>query len=100
PVSTDRAKLSGISKRRVASAELDRCRRAKMCRNRADPPEDFGQRKILDPLRAFREIAQGAVEVAPLRDLQRDAANRAAASEDLVVLEEASHATPGALQSL
>jgi hypothetical protein len=53
-----------------------------------DPPEDLRQRHVLDTLGVLREVAESAVEVAALRDLQGHATDGVAAAEDLVFLEE------------
>jgi hypothetical protein len=49
-----------------------------------DAPEQFLERNVLHRLGMLRQVAGRAVEIATLRDLERDAADRPATTHELI----------------
>src|SRR5205807_1120176 len=60
--------------------------------------KDLGKGDVLDPLGALGEVAESAIQVAPLRDLQGHAPDRVPPAEDLVLPEELAHPPAGAFE--
>src|SRR5262249_29395031 len=72
----DRDELLAVAERRVASGDLDADAVAVLVAHSLEALEDELDRDVFDLLRRLREVAERAVEVAALRDLDRHASDR------------------------
>src|SRR5919197_1432530 len=79
----DGAQLLARPQRRLAARDLHIGPRAIAPRDVVDAAVKLLERQIPDRLRAFRQIAERAVEIAPLGDFQRDAADRRGPTDEL-----------------
>lgn len=70
--------LLTVAKRGLAAGHLHVGMRAIVVEVQIDAPEQFLERNILHRLGMLRQVAGGAVEIAALGDLERDAADRPA----------------------
>src|SRR4029453_13583245 len=80
----DRDELLARTQRRISSRHLDADSRTVDLADALDPLEHDLERKVLNGLRALREVAERAVEIAALRDLERHASDGGPTAQPLV----------------